>query len=103
MHFEPLPLQPLYKIYKAKVPIAKKEWLKIISLPLFPDLKLSKVNFKSNIYCGNSIVDTIIFKETLLNNSILFTTFTAYPISLVAQNSDKIAKLVTGSQFPLIK
>ncbi len=45
VHFEPLPLQPLYKIYKAKVPIAKKEWLKIISLPLFPDLKLSKVNF----------------------------------------------------------
>ena len=30
---------------KAKIPIAKKEWLKIISLPLFPDLKLSKVNF----------------------------------------------------------
>ena len=45
VHFEPLPLQPLYKIYKAKIPIAKKEWLKIISLPLFPDLKLSKVDF----------------------------------------------------------
>lgn len=45
VHFEPLPMQPLYKIYKAKIPIAKKEWVKIVSLPLFPDLKLSKVDF----------------------------------------------------------
>ena len=35
----------------------------------------SKVNFKSNIYCGNSIVDTIIFKETLLNNKEYFTSY----------------------------
>ena len=31
-------------------------------------------------------------RETLLNNSILFTTFTAYPISLCIENFDKIYK-----------
>lgn len=33
-------------------------------------------------------------RETLANNSILFTTFTAYPISLVIQNSDKISNFL---------
>ncbi len=45
VHFKPLPLQPLYKNYKSKITNAKKEWVKIISLPLFPDLKISEVNF----------------------------------------------------------
>ena len=35
----------------------------------------SKVNFKSKIYCGKSTVDTIVFKETLLNKKEYFTTY----------------------------
>ena len=45
VHFEPLPLQPLYKKYKSTIPNAKKVWLEIISLPLFTDLNLSQINY----------------------------------------------------------
>ena len=45
VHFEPLPLRPLYKKYKSTIPNAKKVWLEIISLPLFTELNLSQINY----------------------------------------------------------
>lgn len=48
VHFEPLPMQPLYKKYKSIIPNAKETWKKIISLPLFPDLKFSEVDYIVN-------------------------------------------------------
>lgn len=48
VHFEPLPMQPLYKKYKSIIPNAKETWKEIISLPLFPDLKFSEVDYIVN-------------------------------------------------------
>jgi len=41
-------MQPLYKKYKSIIPNAKETWKKIISLPLFPDLKFSEVDYIVN-------------------------------------------------------
>ena len=41
----PLPLHPLYKKYKSKIPVAKKIWKEILSLPLHPNLKLTEVEY----------------------------------------------------------
>tara|TARA_Y100000591_G_scaffold287643_1_gene271377 strand:+ start:40 stop:768 length:729 start_codon:yes stop_codon:yes gene_type:complete len=35
----------------------------------------SKINFKSKIYCGKSAVETVVFKETLLNKREYLTTY----------------------------
>ena len=46
----------------------------------------SKINFKSKIYCGKSVMDTVVFKETLLNKKKYFT---SYYKSGSYQNSDE--------------
>ena len=46
----------------------------------------SKVNYKSKIYCGKSVVDSTVFKETLLNKKEYFT---SYYKSGSYQNSDE--------------
>ena len=45
VHLMPLPLHPLYKKYNSKIPIAKKVWKEIVSLPLHPNLKFSEIDF----------------------------------------------------------
>lgn len=45
VHLMPLPLHPLYKKYKSKIPVAKKIWKEILSLPLHPNLKLTEVEY----------------------------------------------------------
>ncbi len=35
----------------------------------------SKVNYKSKIYCGKSVADTVVFKEILLNKKEFFTSY----------------------------
>ena len=46
----------------------------------------SKIDFKSKIYCGKSVMDTVVFKETLLNKKKYFT---SYYKSGSYQNSDE--------------
>ena len=46
----------------------------------------SKVNFKSKIYCGKTVMDTTVFKESLLNKKEYFT---SYYKSGSYQNSDE--------------
>ena len=39
----PLPLHQLYKKYKAKIPIAKRVWKELVTLPLHPLLKKNEI------------------------------------------------------------
>jgi perosamine synthetase len=39
VHYYPINLHPYYRDVKATVPVANQVWKRIISLPLFPDLK----------------------------------------------------------------
>ena len=63
---------------------------KTVVFLLFPTsdltMKGSKINFKSKIYCGKSVMDTVVFKETLLNKKKYFT---SYYKSGSYQNSDE--------------
>ena len=45
VHLIPLPLQPLYKKFKSNTPVALKTWKQLLTLPLFPDLKLNEVDY----------------------------------------------------------
>jgi len=45
VHLVPLPLQPLYKKFKSNTPVALKTWKELLTLPLFPDLKLKEVDY----------------------------------------------------------
>ena len=41
----PLPLHPLYKKYKSKIPVALKVWKELVTLPLHPHLKEKEINY----------------------------------------------------------
>jgi len=45
VHLIPLPLQPLYKKFKSNIPVALKTWKELLTLPLFPDLKINEVDY----------------------------------------------------------
>ena len=45
VHLMPLNYHPLYKKFKAKVPVATKVWKELVSLPLFVDLKGKDLDF----------------------------------------------------------
>jgi len=45
VHLMPLPLHPLYKKYKAKIPNALKIWKELITLPLHPHLKKKEIDY----------------------------------------------------------
>ena len=38
-------MHPLYKKYKSKIPVTKKVWKELVTLPLFSDIKISDVNY----------------------------------------------------------
>ena len=38
VHYMPLHLHPIYRQYKAKVPVAEKVWKRLVTLPLYPDM-----------------------------------------------------------------
>ena len=45
VHLMPLPLHPLYKKYKKKIPNALKIWKELVTLPLHPHLKEKEINY----------------------------------------------------------
>ena len=45
VYWIPVPMQPLYKKYKSKIPVTKKIWRELVTLPLFSDIKLKELNF----------------------------------------------------------
>lgn len=45
VHYMPLPLQPLFKHHTEPVPVAKKVWEEMVTLPLFPDLTDAEVDY----------------------------------------------------------
>jgi len=45
VHLMPLPLHPLYRKFKSKIPTALKVWKELITLPLHPHLKDKEINF----------------------------------------------------------
>ena len=45
VHLMPLPLHPLYKKFKSKIPIALKVWKELVTLPLHPHLKDKEISF----------------------------------------------------------
>lgn len=45
VHYMPLPLHPLFKQFDDAIPVAKEVWLTMITLPLFPDLTDTEVDY----------------------------------------------------------
>ena len=43
VHYKPIHLYPLY--HKHALPVAEREWQKLLTLPLFPDLTSEQVSF----------------------------------------------------------
>jgi len=41
VHYMPIHLHPLYREYKANVPVTEKVWTRLVTLPMFPDLPSS--------------------------------------------------------------
>lgn len=45
VHLMPLPLHPLYKKFKSKIPTALKVWKELVTLPLHPHLKDNEISY----------------------------------------------------------
>lgn len=45
VYWIPVPMHPLYKKYKSKIPVTKKVWKELVTLPLFSDIKISDINY----------------------------------------------------------
>jgi len=45
VYWIPVPMHPLYKKYKSKIPVTEKIWKELVTLPLFSDIKLNELNF----------------------------------------------------------
>src|SRR5208337_3410717 len=45
VHYMPIPMHPLFKKYDRDIPVAKRVWQTMITLPLFPDLTDSEVDY----------------------------------------------------------
>ena len=45
VHYMPLPLHPLFQQFDDPIPVAKKVWQTMITLPLFPDLTDAEVDY----------------------------------------------------------
>jgi len=44
VYWIPVPLHPLYKKFKSEIPVTKRIWKELITLPLFSDIKSNEVN-----------------------------------------------------------
>lgn len=51
VHYMPLPIHPLFKKYDNTTPVAKQIWQTMLTLPLFPDLKESEVDYVIDALC----------------------------------------------------
>ena len=38
-------MHPLYKRFKHKIPVTKRVWKELVTLPLFSDIKLKELNY----------------------------------------------------------
>jgi perosamine synthetase len=45
VYWIPVPMHPLYKKYKSKIPVTERVWKELVTLPLFSDIKLKDLNF----------------------------------------------------------
>ena len=45
VYWIPVPMHPLYKKYKSKIPVTKRVWKELVTLPLFSDIKLKELNY----------------------------------------------------------
>jgi perosamine synthetase len=45
VHYMPIPMHPLFKKYDRDIPVAKRVWQTMITLPLFPDLTDAEVDY----------------------------------------------------------
>ena len=48
VYWMPVPMHPLYKKYKSKIPVTKRVWKELVTLPLFSDIKLKELNYVIN-------------------------------------------------------
>ena len=48
VYWIPVPMHPLYKKYKSKIPVTKRVWKELVTLPLFSDIKLKELNYVIN-------------------------------------------------------
>ena len=42
VYWIPVPLHPLYKKYKSQIPVTKRVWKELVTLPLFSDIKIKE-------------------------------------------------------------
>ena len=45
VYWIPVPMHPLYKKYKSKIPATRRVWKELVTLPLFSDIKLTELNY----------------------------------------------------------
>jgi len=45
VHYMPLPMHPLFKKYDGDIPVAKRVWQTMVTLPLFPDITDAEVDY----------------------------------------------------------
>ncbi len=45
VYWIPVPLHPLYKRFKSKIPVTMRVWKELVTLPLFSDIKLEELNY----------------------------------------------------------
>jgi perosamine synthetase len=45
VYWIPVPMHPLYKKYKSKIPVTERIWKELVTLPLYSDIKLKDLNF----------------------------------------------------------
>ena len=45
VYWIPVPLHPLYKKYRSKIPVTKRVWKELVTLPLFVDIKPRELNY----------------------------------------------------------
>ncbi len=45
VYWIPVPLHPLYYKYKSKIPVARKVWKELVTLPMYSDIKPNEINF----------------------------------------------------------
>jgi perosamine synthetase len=45
VYWIPVPMHPLYKKFKSKIPVTKKVWKELITLPLFSDIKKEEISY----------------------------------------------------------
>lgn len=45
VHYMPVPMHPLFQAYDRDIPVVKRVWETMITLPLFPDLTDQEVDY----------------------------------------------------------